>query len=316
MPTARALLADDRWIPLLRRATTSTGGLPAPISATVVSSFDHAINIEVDEEPTALWTILSRQRTLSPQAIICTAESFQREEAGSPVVITQDAISFQSFKISTFRCAFVTCAITPLSQWLPAHGYSAAIPGLVQWWRTKAPIGSFALRDNPSDYERHLHCRLVTGVDSLSDSLLGLPKVNHSRVAAAAENLVGLGIGLTPSGDDMLTGLLATVQLVPALAPLLEPLEAGIEPQLSGTTDVSRQFLTAALEGRFHRDVADAARAIATSPYPTEPALSRLLGLGSTSGSDTLIGILCGFSSLMSRPLSLSSLKRTETHEP
>ena len=110
-------------------------------------------------------------------------------------------------------------------------------------------------------------------------------------LADAACALIGLGEGLTPAGDDCVLGALAALH---RLAPghLLAP--GGPRDRLTGaargrTTDIARDFLLEALDGRFAEPVL--ALLIAGSDDDAGPAARRLLALGATSGADTLCGI-------------------------
>ncbi len=122
----------------------------------------------------------------------------------------------------------------------------------------------------------------------------------------AAEPLIGLGEGLTPAGDDWVLGALAAIH---RLAPesFMEDREQRdrlAEAVRTRTTDVARDFLLEALEGRFAEPV------LALLTAPSGPlaghALRELLALGATSGADTLAGIRLGC-----RALSASSAALT-----
>ena len=112
--------------------------------------------------------------------------------------------------------------------------------------------------------------------------------------ADAASRLIGLGEGLTPSGDDCVVGCLATIH---RLAPEWLVAHDVLREQLAGaaasrTTDVARDFLLEALEGRF----AEPVRLLVTAgcDEAARPAASELLAMGATSGADTLHGIRLG----------------------
>jgi hypothetical protein len=109
--------------------------------------------------------------------------------------------------------------------------------------------------------------------------------------------LIGLGLGLTPSGDDFLVGLLAsTVSLgSPRREALADLLRSGMDATTDATTDMSRDGFRSALQGDFPFALVELANA---SPAVSQPALerlvSRLCGIGATSGIDTLLGYTMG----------------------
>jgi hypothetical protein len=109
-------------------------------------------------------------------------------------------------------------------------------------------------------------------------------------------SLVGLGVGLTPSGDDALIGLLAALEATDH--PGLAWLSAGIIEALGDpnrTTFVSEICLRRAAGGEFPERVHDLLAAIGgTSPRLVEWSIARAMGYGATSGADMLVGFFGG----------------------
>ena len=110
----------------------------------------------------------------------------------------------------------------------------------------------------------------------------------------AACALIGFGEGLTPAGDDCVLGALAAVH---RLAPGWLTANAGQRDRLaeaarSRTTDLARDFLLEALDGRFAEPVL--ALLTAVSDDLAVDAARRLLAMGATSGADILCGIRLG----------------------
>lgn len=120
---------------------------------------------------------------------------------------------------------------------------------------------------------------------------------------AAARRLLGYGPGLTPSGDDVLAGLLAAV---PALeralhGPLATPLTT-VTTALGGaiadlardaTTAVSAALLLHAARGEVAAPAAAVLHAF-TGRGDLRAAVDGLLAVGSTSGRDLTVGLLAG----------------------
>jgi hypothetical protein len=122
--------------------------------------------------------------------------------------------------------------------------------------------------------------------------------------ARAAGDLIGLGEGLTPAGDDCVLGALAAIH---RLAPEWLSSDRSLLHRLADaasrrTTDVARDFLLEALDGRF----AEPVLALLTAPAPAraEQAARELLAMGATSGADTLCGIRLGCRALEMRVVS------------
>ena len=119
------------------------------------------------------------------------------------------------------------------------------------------------------------------------------------RIVEAARRLIGLGPGLTPSGDDLLVGCLRGLWLIrpdaQAAPQMLDRLRADLLPGLGErTTRVGAEFIRYALDGAFAEVLDRAAEALLppTSPQLVQSALGRLLAQGETSGTDTTLGLL------------------------
>jgi len=108
-----------------------------------------------------------------------------------------------------------------------------------------------------------------------------------------AAQLIGLGPGLTPSGDDYLGGVLVALRWVGRGAHA-DSLWRWLEPRLSARTSaISAAHLAAAAGGEVHEVLHDLLTDLAAWETPDLlPSLSRLDALGHTSGWDTLAGIV------------------------
>lgn len=101
--------------------------------------------------------------------------------------------------------------------------------------------------------------------------------------------LIGRGPGLTPSGDDMLTGIVAVLHVVGFSAQLLHFLPPAAQlAQL--TTSVSCSYLNSARIGEFSTPLLKVMRSLQTG-CNSRSAIRRLLAVGHTSGADILLGI-------------------------
>lgn len=110
---------------------------------------------------------------------------------------------------------------------------------------------------------------------------------SYAEAAASLVRLIGLGSGLTPSGDDFLCGVLAGIAMTGAEAhPFSRCLTEEIRAHLCGTNDISRTFLLCALEGQFSAPVCD------LCSMPSAAQIAHSFGqIGHSSGIDTLCGI-------------------------
>lgn len=128
--------------------------------------------------------------------------------------------------------------------------------------------------------------------------------------------LIGLGPGLTPSGDDMLVGALAALQchkalLSPRRIPLLLP---DVHTLRAMTTTVSCSYLQHAAQGHFSSALVRLLRQLISGGDSTD-ATRALLQHGHTSGADTVVGLAAGigwFRELQSEIQPCLTMKRSE----
>ncbi|MBU2693499.1 DUF2877 domain-containing protein [Pimelobacter sp. 30-1] len=127
------------------------------------------------------------------------------------------------------------------------------------------------------------------------------PAAVTTAVSAAAAALVGLGAGLTPSGDDVLTGLAVVAaadegRLGAVRDGIARALTAGT-PLEERTTAVGAAMLAEAAAGRARWRIHDLLTTIATTA-PGGPdlraAVLAVRAIGHTSGTDVLEGVRLG----------------------
>jgi hypothetical protein len=122
---------------------------------------------------------------------------------------------------------------------------------------------------------------------------------NSAQMLEVARRLIGLGPGLTPSGDDFLVGCLRGLWLLHqnqrAASLMRQCLRAGLLPDLDDrTTRVGAEFVRHALGGAF-AEILDWAALTLLAPAHLQAvryAINRVLIQGETSGTDTTLGLL------------------------
>ncbi|MDD9341798.1 MAG: DUF2877 domain-containing protein [Providencia heimbachae] len=120
-----------------------------------------------------------------------------------------------------------------------------------------------------------------------------LEKQEHQHLVSTINQFIGLGIGLTPSGDDYLVGLMAFLLLKNHPAYLFYPeFYQGITQSKERTTPISAITLEKALNHEYrenmHQLIQSLVDAKETEIYSQFLAI---LNIGSSSGSDMLFGI-------------------------
>ncbi|GAA2021861.1 hypothetical protein GCM10009740_08330 [Terrabacter terrae] len=114
-------------------------------------------------------------------------------------------------------------------------------------------------------------------------------------VEAGVRGLVGAGRGLTPSGDDVLCGVLLTLSAVesPEARRALAAVRTVVRSALLRTTSLSAALLVAAGDGYAVPDVARLVTLLAGAgcAAPERGLVERVLAIGHTSGRDLLAGV-------------------------
>lgn len=141
-----------------------------------------------------------------------------------------------------------------------------------------------------------------------------------AAAVAAVDRLLGVGAGLTPTGDDLVAGLLAALQVVgpavdagPATTPTVpavlalaradDPLwqraVAAVAERIGeradhATTAISAALLRHAVRGEVCAPAAGLLRALTSASPALDRPLAELLRVGATSGRDLSLGVLAG----------------------
>jgi len=154
------------------------------------------------------------------------------------------------------------------------------------------------LKDNLSDDgDLNILCRVALG--PLSNLIQGIKAQNIPQIDTSTNRLIGLGVGLTPSADDILVGLMGGLILVgdhleqpeyvSAVARRISSLAAG------STTLISQNYLRHAANGELHEKLSDMISSILTSSRDkVNSATFAALSIGSTSGTEMVLGALLG----------------------
>ena len=146
----------------------------------------------------------------------------------------------------------------------------------------------------------------------LDRSLAGVARDRLDALAAATQafdrpaavtsmrRLIGTGIGLTPSGDDMavgfLAGLCSTAGKYPRRIAFKASLAAAMRSAAGATGAISRSYLACAAEGQVSEPLAALAKTIAAGAPEgaVRAAVDRAVAVGGSSGREAVLGLLRG----------------------
>ena len=127
-----------------------------------------------------------------------------------------------------------------------------------------------------------------------SAMLCALRENNEEALLESTGRLVGLGGGLTPSGDDLICGALYALHYCECTRGAARLLAAAALKAKNNTNVISRRYLDSAARGEYFGLVADLINAMCGGGN-TEAALDALLTVGSSSGGDIATGILLAY---------------------
>ncbi len=268
----------------------------AALGGTVLSAFEHAVNIET---PAGLVSILTETRCLQPFAVRAACGTLQAHFApGEQVLINADTLRTGRTVISLETAATVDLSV--------AHGMQSAIAGHSREHHSAldpAPLLSVLASGGEPDGLSALVTRLKSNVyaDFLRPRLPRLFAAVAAGEAAeageAAAAIAGCGIGLTPSSDDLLTGYMAMLHAMSAVGVLgnIAPVAREIAGRAAQKTNrISGAFLLQSGEGYVSEDVLHLLRLLYSDSdaLQIKQAATRVAAFGSTSGSDMLTGIV------------------------
>jgi hypothetical protein len=235
----------------------------------VHSVFERALNLQWADG--ALLALHGPGPLLAPfAAALDRVEPLRWLRTGTPVTIEARRLVAGDLSLSWPRPAVVDCSVET------GGGRGGRSPRHLLHWRGR--------------YSRSLDS--PSGVAGRARLAAAIRERDAVRLIAGAVRLLGLGDGLTPSGDDCLVGALAVLhhadrEWLPRGGASAVGAIAGSARER--TTTIGREFVLHALAGRFSEPVLAVLRAI--SPDEQQRAVAGLAGLGATSGADTLCGM-------------------------
>ena len=259
------------------------------ISGTVHSVYRRTINLTDGKQ------ILSLQADHSPLSPISLILTLTAEEMGELGIAPGDAVLFKEGSLelrgeASYHFTYTDARRYDLKLQTPLDSRSRAL--LVSGIRNALALtgtNGFALLFGRADAsENGLSLMLLAAKKHihLTDELCRLG--DYPEAAVRLSRLLGLGIGLTPSGDDFLCGVLAGLHMAGNDShPFTQRLRSELANRLSDTIDISAAFLSCALDQQFSLAVNHLCR------LPTaEEILASFEEIGHSSGTDTLCGIL------------------------
>jgi hypothetical protein len=242
--------------------------------------------------------VVSGHRMRGPLAVVVdNLAPLQPIVAGDPVSVAGGVLRVGRGAIQLDHAPPWDPALPVLAR--PHRWYASGMREVIGMLRRHAPVDSLApLLDSAGGGAVSRCDQLLVACEAslrlFGDALRGTCGVD--RVAEATAGVAGLGPGLTPSGDDLLTGILHAVTVWPDLARRADWTAARrvmIDTARPRTTRISTAYLEAAARGLATEPWHALVRALAAQPPVVESlraAVLDLLRFGETSGADGLTG--------------------------
>jgi hypothetical protein len=268
--------------------------------AEIQSVFDSAVNLRLAREDRLLTVLLSESYEL-PQGIrVASRDAHLRSLAVSQRAAARGGIlRFESSLLSidlrgaaVWKCPVGELNLDPGTRRV-RESCSRAWGLLNKWQRLRqADLVADDLFQSKSGSV--LSQRMREPVMELIAATDGLDVKGSIQ---SAQNIIGLGPGVTPSGDDLLIGFLAGLwSLAGRSQPLLSFLQSfgsALMPITTRTNEISRTYLYHATRGQFSSSLSNLLEAIAGG-HDVEPATQTAIRVGHSSGMDSVTGLLLG----------------------
>ncbi len=261
----------------------SYGDRITPGIYTLHSAFENAVNF-VREGKIATAVTPESAGGAGDGPLNMVFDTIEPLKTASGMAVTRESMACPA---GIFSFASARGYVSALS--LTGGGYgriTQAMPAIKKAFLAAAPETSLAVLLDPTR-ERYFTSSFDTGF---------LARAKAAFAAKNAAGFKGLGAGLTPAGDDFITGVLCGLSVAaaagtPVNARRLELLNAAM-----GENALSNTFLRCAAEGWYFVRTKRLLEAAADEDCADIESLVRsAVKFGNTSGADTLAGLICYF---------------------
>jgi hypothetical protein len=253
--------------------------------------------------PTGRFLTLQGEGRLQAPLALALATDFETLGAHLPVgtLVVQDICAATEYPAALrLHCTDVPVwnGYLPVCSGLTPPVLAYLATALATWLRRYTPECGLApllltLERGPTG----LSATCAAAYTALAPLCTARPMFSVTTFLTLVHDLVGLGEGLTPSGDDFLVGLLAVLHVTGCFPSLcsLAVRERFCQCVRLGTSQLSGEFLRCALEGHFAEPVAMFVRALCMQETRVwQEYAARLAAVGHSSGVDAMVGIAFG----------------------
>lgn len=158
---------------------------------------------------------------------------------------------------------------------------------------------SFLRNEAPEDLENEWLCRSWEKIVQLKQ---GLMEKDTDKIMTFAKQLIGSGRGLTPSGDDLLTGLFFMQKRWFENIDWMEEIKQSLIQEFQQyTTAVSNTLFLCALQGEADARIQEMSDALMISEIPFHQQAIQLARWGNSSGADVFLGMMLAIASFQNQ---------------
>jgi hypothetical protein len=284
---------------------------PNPFSGTVHSVFRQACNVSL--EPGTLLTLLPCQKGNVPHGIRLDTSShsvfLHALRVGQPVacrggILRIDGTDF-SVDLRSARPWHIDLKGLHIDLGRPTQAQSWA----VAWSELKVHhyksgisenLGTFFLSERRPATPTVSEILLQQSAHTIPSLLQATGRLQLRDAIISVRALIGLGYGLTPSGDDFLVGYMAglwcTAGANLSRMQFLMSLGSELSQVSQNTNEISCTYLRSASKGHVSEPIAKLAHQLnqANDMSSVRATIQTALQVGHTSGSDGVLGLLLG----------------------
>lgn len=276
--------------------------------AVIHSVFDSAVNLRLEDEDRLITLLISdgyelpqgiriwvkniSLQTLTPSTTLRTSPGLHAAARGGILRFDSSPLSVDLRSAPVWKCRVPDLCLdltSPVAQ--QAWSTAWKLLNTEQKLRNTDIVADDLFQAGTGS---SLSQRIRNPVTSLLASTEGFDLQGALR---AAEKMIGLGPGVTPSGDDILIGFLAGLWSVSGQDERQLAFIRSFGDELvhlaKGTSEISRTYIYHATQGQFSSALSHLAEAIATGNGLAASAQSAMR-LGHSSGTDSVTGLLIG----------------------
>jgi hypothetical protein len=271
-------------------------------SGIVHSVFDNALNIAMGED---LVGVVSAHSVLNPISMRSTVSSLKAcgIRPGMAVVVRDEKIAIGGLaeadlsravvwkprtKFEPFRIDRLCEGYRALCECLKGRSGEGGFWPLYRAYFKGERVGGTANADE-----------VVKRAKKIIDGLVWKTLQGIVSIEPEVSEMLGLGIGLTPSGDDFLCGYACALAWVSNSSgyriPQLEKIASVVRSRQSTTTVLSFQLLQRAIKGEASEAVEGLLESVFSGKtHEIKKRVSEVFRLGETSGADMMLGLALG----------------------